>query len=266
MIRNLRSGIRLIVVLLIASLIAACGTPSDRAETLTVFAASSLTDAFDEIGAKFGDTHPGVKVVFNFAGSQQLRQQLEQGARADVFASANNMEMDAAIKSGSIASGTPQVFVRNRLAVIVPRDNPGRVQSLRDLAKPGLKIVLAASNVPVGSYSLTALGKMNGQFGATFSPTVLSNVVSFEDNVRQIVAKVQLGEADAGIVYTSDVTPAAAEKVTTIDIPDPFNIVASYPIASLTSTPQPDLAADFIAYVMSSDGQSILKKWGFITR
>lgn len=266
MIRNLRSGIRLNVVLLIASLTAACGAPPDRAETLTVFAASSLTDAFSEIGVKFGDTHPGVKVIFNFAGSQQLRQQLEQGAKADVFASANNMEMDAAIKSGLIISGTPQVFVRNRLAVIVPKDNPGKVQSLPDLAKPGLKIVLAASNVPAGSYALAVLDRMNKQFGATFSPTVLSNVVSFEDNVRQIVAKIQLGEADAGIVYTSDVTPAAAEKVTTIDIPDPFNVIASYPIASLTSAPQPDLAVDFITYVMSPDGQSILKKWGFLTR
>ena len=266
MIKNLKSGIRLIVVLLIASLIAACGASPDRAEPLTVFAASSLTDAFSEIGTKFGDTHPGVKVIFNFAGSQQLRQQLEQGARADVFASANNKEMDAAIKSGLIISGTPQVFVRNRLAVIVPKDNPGNVQSLPDLARPGLKIVLAASNVPVGGYALAALDKMNQQFGATFSSTVLSNVVSFEDNVRQIVAKIQLGEADAGIVYTSDVTPAAAEKVTTIDIPDPFNVIASYPIASLTSAPQPDLAADFITYVMSPDGQSILKKWGFMTR
>jgi molybdate transport system substrate-binding protein len=252
------------VVLLIASLIAACGTLPDHAETLTVFAASSLTDAFNEIGAKFSEQHPDAKIVFNFAGSQQLRAQLEQGAIADVFASANTSEMNAAIKSSLVVSGTPQTFVRNRLIVIVPKDNRANIQSLADLARPGLKIVLAAPSVPVGGYALTALNKMNQQFGATFSQTVLSNVVSNEDNVRQVVVKVQLDEADAGIVYTSDVTPAAAEKLTTINIPDEFNVLATYPIAPLRSAPQPQRAVDFIAYVLSADGQTILRKWGFI--
>jgi len=248
--------------LLCGLLISACAASSD-AQTLTVFAASSLTDALKELGAQFEAQHPGARVVFNFAGSQQLRQQLEQGATADVFASANAREMDAAIQSGLVTANAPQVFVKNRLAVIVPRDNRAGVTTLSDLARPGLKIVLAAPGVPVGSYTLNALAKMSLAYDATFSSTVLSNVVSYEDNVKQVVAKVQLGEADAGIVYTSDVTPATANQLSTIDIPDEFNVVAAYPFAQLKAASQSALGADFVQFVLSAAGQSILKKWGF---
>lgn len=251
----------LLSALILLTACASTGTP----QTLTVFAAASLTEALKELGAQFEAQRPGVKVDFNFAGSQQLRQQLEQGAAADVFASANSKEMDAVVKDGLIDPAAPQVFVRNRLTMIVPRDNRAGVSAPVDLARPGLKIVLAAPGVPVGNYSLTALDRMNRQFGAAFSQTVLSNVVSNEDNVKQVVAKVQLGEADAGIVYTSDVTPAAAEKLRTIDIPDEFNVVAPYPIAPLKAAPQSALARDFTQFVLSSAGQSILRKWGFDT-
>jgi len=232
---------------------------------LIVFAAASLTDAFNEIGEQFKLQNPGAAFEFNYAGSQQLRTQLEQGAAADVLASANTKEMTGAIQAELVVSGTQKVFARNRLAVIVPKDNPG-VTELKDLAKSGLKIVLAAPGVPVGGYSLTALDKMNADFGATFSQTVLSNVVSYEDNVKQVVAKIQLGEGDAGIVYTSDVTPAAAEKVVKLEIPDKYNVLATYPIAVLKDAPQADLAAEFVDYVLSEDGQAILKKWGFIPK
>ncbi len=163
--------------------------------------------------------------------------------------------MNNAIQSGLVLSGTQKTFVRNRLAVIVPKDNPGGIKELKDLTQPGLKIVLAAPGVPVGGYALTALDKMNADFGATFSQTVLSNVVSQEDNVKQVVAKIQLGEGDAGIVYSSDVTPAAAEKVMKLDIPDKYNVLATYPIAVLKAAPQADLAAKFMAHVLSTDGQ-----------
>ncbi len=233
-------------------------------QKVTVFAAASLTDAFNEIADKFKQQNPGVTFDFNYAGSQQLRTQLEQGAVADVFASANTTEMNNAIKSDLVVSGTQKTFVRNRLTVIVPKDNPGGVNELKDLAKPGLKVVLAAPNVPVGGYALTALNKMNTDFGATFSQTVISNVVSQEDNVKQVVAKIQLGEGDAGIVYSSDVTPDAAAKVNTIDIPDKYNVLATYPIAVLKAASQADLAQKFVDYVLSPDGQAILAKWGFI--
>lgn len=235
-------------------------------QKLTVFAASSLTDAFNEIGEQFKQQNPGATLEFNYAGSQQLRMQLGQGATADVFASANTKEMNGAIQAGLVVSGTQKTFVRNRLALIVPKDNPGGIKELKDLAKPGLKIVLAAASVPVGGYALTALDKMNADFGATFSQTVLSSVVSYEDNVKQVVAKVQLGEADAGIVYTSDVTPQVAAKLIKLDIPDKYNVLATYPIAALKSAPQADLAAKFVAYVLSADGQAILQKWGFIPK
>ncbi len=234
-------------------------------QRVTVFAAASLTDAFNEISEQFKMQNPGVTFDFNYAGSQQLRTQLEQGATADVFASANTTEMNNAIKSNLVVSGTQKTFVRNRLAVIISKDNPGGVNELKDLSKSGLKIVLAAPSVPVGGYALTALNKMNADFGATFSQTVLSNVVSQEDNVKQVVAKIQLDEADAGIVYSSDVTPDAATKVTKIDIPDKYNVLATYPLAVLKAAPQADLARKFVDYVLSPDGQAILAKWGFIT-
>jgi molybdate transport system substrate-binding protein len=255
-------------MIMLGLLVSACtsvsATPPAKDETkLTIFAAASLTDAFTEIAQAFSAEHPDVSIEFNFAGSQQLRTQLEQGAMADVFASANTKEMNAAVQSGLIASGAQQTFVRNRLAVIVPKDNPGSIAELKDLAGPGLKIVLAAANVPVGDYTLTALEKMNGDFGRTFSATVLSNVVSHEDNVKQVVAKVQLGEADAGIVYTSDVTPAVVGQVRVLEIPDRYNIVAEYPIAVLKLALHSDLAQDFVKYVLSDAGQTILQRWGF---
>ncbi|CAG0936340.1 Molybdate-binding protein ModA [Thermoflexales bacterium] len=235
-------------------------------QSITVFAAASLTAALTEIGEQFQQQNPGVRVDFNFAASQQLRIQLEQGAVADVFASANTQEMKRAIQAGLVVSGTQTTFVRNRLTVIVPQDNPGDITELKDLARPGLKLVLAAANVPIGSYALASLDKMNADFGATFSQTVLSSVVSYEDNVKQVVAKVQLGEADAGIVYVSDVTPQVVARLIKLDIPDKYNILATYPIATLKFAPQTDLAAKFVDYVLSAEGQAILQKWGFIPR
>ncbi|HZY45604.1 MAG TPA: molybdate ABC transporter substrate-binding protein, partial [Anaerolineae bacterium] len=247
--------------------LSAC-TPAAPAQptTLTVFAASSLTDAYNEIGTAFSADHPDVTVQFNFAGSQQLRTQLEQGAIADVFASANTKEMNTAITSNLIVSGTQQTFLHNRLIVILPKNNPAAIQSLQDLAKPKLKIILAAPAVPVGGYALTALDKMNVEFGATFSMTVVANVVSYEDNVKQVVAKIQLGEGDAGIVYSSDVTPAAAPQLSTIDIPDKYNVLATYPIAVLKAAPHSQAATAFVEYVLSDKGQSILQKWGFLPK
>jgi molybdate transport system substrate-binding protein len=261
------------IVLVIGWLVAACAsaspapTAAPAAERrLIVFAAASLTDAFEEMSEKFERQNPGVTLEFNCAGSQQLRTQLEQGAVADVFAAANTKEMNNALQAGLVISGTPQTFARNRLAVIIPRENPGSIRELKDLSKPGLKIVLAAPGVPVGGYALAALDKMNADFGATFLQMVLSNVVSQEDNVKQVVAKIQLGEGDAGIVYLSDVTPAVADKLIVLDIPDQYNVLATYPIAVLKSAPQADLAAKFVDYVLSAEGQAISKKWGFLPR
>lgn len=279
-----------LAALLSLLLLAACGTPAETAAPapsapepqpssfagtaadtatgggeLTVFAAASLTEAFTEIGRQF-DAANGSITTFSFAGSQQLAQQIAQGAPADIFASANRAQMDNVIESGQVISGTQQVFVRNRLVVIYPADNPAQLATLKDLAKPDLRLLLAAKEVPVGQYSLDFLQKASesAQFTATYSETVLANVVSYEENVRAVLSKVQLGEADAGIVYTSDITRDAAEQVGRIEIPDDLNTIASYPIAPIADSPNAGLGQRFIEYVLGSEGQAILEQYGFI--
>lgn len=259
-----------LAVLLIA-LLSACGSATPPApapstdvtepRTLTVFAASSLTDAFTEIGEVFEAANPGVTVLFNFAGSQALRTQIEEGAPADIFASANTQEMDTLMEGGYVPQDESKIFLTNQLVVILPADNPAKIETLEDLSTPDIKLVLAAEEVPVGQYARRTLDQMNGPFGADFKDRVLANVVSNEDNVNQVTTKVQLGEADAGIVYTSDAV--AAPELRTIEIPTDLNLTARYPIASLVKSAKPELAAQFVQYVLSAEGQAVLEKWGF---
>ncbi|HMD88496.1 MAG TPA: molybdate ABC transporter substrate-binding protein [Anaerolineaceae bacterium] len=234
--------------------------------TLTVLAAASLTAPFQDLGKEFETAHPGVNVAFNFAGSQALAQQLDQGAPADVFASASTSYMTAAEKSNRVDPSTAQIFAYNRLVVIYPIANPAGIKTLQDLAKPGLKLDLEASTVPAGQYSLTFLDKASAD--ATFSPSykanVLKNVVSYEDNVKSVLTKVSLGEADAGIVYVSDDTGDVTSKLGKLDIPDSLNTIATYPIAPISDSKNPDLAKAFVALVMSADGQAALAKYSFI--
>ena len=236
-------------------------TPEPTPQTLTVFAAASLTDAFIEIGAAFDVANPGVTTTFNFGGSQTLRTQIEEGAPVDVFASANAKEMDTLVTGSFVTADIAQVFLTNKLVVILPADNPAALEKLEDLANPGIKLVLAAEEVPVGKYSRQAFDLMDASFGTGFKDKVLANVVSNEDNVKQVVAKIQLGEADAGIVYTSDAI--AAPDLKTIEIPADLNVIAKYPIAPLVNSENTELAAQFIEYVLSAEGQSVLAKWGF---
>jgi molybdate transport system substrate-binding protein len=236
-------------------------TSEPEPRTLNVFAAASLTDAFTEIGADFDAANPGVTTTFNFAGSQALRTQIEEGAPADIFASASGKEMDALVSGALVGDGVSKVFLNNKLVLILPADNPAGIDSLDDLANPGTKVILAAEEVPVGNYARQSLDLMNGSFGADFKDKVLANVVSNEDNVKQVVAKIQLGEGDAGIVYTSDAV--AAPELKTIEIPAELNVIAKYPIAALTNSPNAELAAAFIDYVLSPEGQAVLQKWGF---
>lgn len=230
---------------------------------VTVFAASSLTDAFKEIGTAFEGANPGTKVTLNFGASSQLRTQLDQGARADVFASADQAQMDAARKGGSV-SGADHIFARNRLTIITPKDNPRGIQGPCDLAKPGIKFVTSQPSVPVGQYTVAMLDKGTGDVcGTDFRAGVENNTVSQEDNVRQIVAKVQLGEGDAGVVYSSDVTPQVRDQLEQVAIPDELNTLASYPIAT-TNGANPSGGQAFATYVLSPAAQDILATWGFI--
>ena len=230
--------------------------------TLTVFAAASLTGAFGDIGKAFEAANPGVTVKFSFAGSQVLVTQIEQGAPADVFASADHKNMDALVTANLVALGYKD-FATNLLTVILPPKNPVNVQTLQDLAKPGLKLVLEDPSVPAGNYTRQILTNMSKDptYGTDFSTKVLANVVSNETDVKQVVAKVDQGEADAGVVYVTDAL--AAPDLKSISIPANFNVIARYPITALEKAPNSDLASAFVAYVLSADGQAVMKKWGF---
>ena len=245
-----------------------------RARSLTVLAAASLTESFNELGSRFENAHPGVRVTFNFAGSQQLRAQLEHGAPADVFASANRTEMDAAVRAGTVAPNSVATFDRNRLVVIRPADDRAGIRTLADLARPGVKLVIADPAVPVGGYTMRMLDAMgrDPDYGPDFKTRVLGNVVSREENVKGVVGKVRLGEADAGVAYVTDVarpkggrgTTSPATELATIEVPDEFNQVAEYPAGVAAKAREPELAKQFVELLRSADGQAVLAKYGFL--
>ena len=230
--------------------------------TLTVLAASSLTDAFGELEKVFEERHPGVEVRQSFESSSTLLTQIQQGAPADVFASAAEEEIDTAVDDGLVA-GTPQVFVKNREVIMVPRDNPANISSLEDMAKPDIKLVLAAKNVPAADYAVEILGKANREYGPDFEDDVLSNVVSREADVRASVNRVVVGDADATFGYASDYTPDIRDKVKVIKIPPDLNIIATYSIAALKDAEDPELARKWVDLVTSERGQKVLEKWNF---
>jgi molybdate transport system substrate-binding protein len=240
--------------------------PAVGSTTLTVLAAASLTESFKEIGKLFETQHPNVKVTFSFAGSQQLAQQLSQSAPADVFASASQKYMDAATQAKRVDPKTVRIFVKNRLVVIFPKDNPGKIKTLKDLAQPGLKLDLADKSVPVGQYALDFLDKAakDAAFDPAFKQAVLKNVVSYEQDVKSVLTKVSLGEADAGIVYTTDISGSSADKVSKLDIPEALNTIAIYPLAPIADSQNATLAQAFVTLVLSPNGQQIMAKYGFI--
>ncbi len=240
-------------------------TATSAPVTLNIMAAASLTEAFNEIAPAFEAAHPGVTLVFNFAGSQQLAQQLTSAAPADVFASANDKQMGVAVDGGRIDKDAPVPFVQNRLVVIVPADNPANITTLADLAKAGIKLDLAAKEVPVGQYALDFMAKADkdATLGSDYSKNVLANVVSYEENVKAVLTKVSMGEADAGIVYSTDAA-TMPDKVKQIDISDDLNVIANYPIAVVKDSANAELAQAFVDYILSADGQQVLQKYGFL--
>jgi molybdate transport system substrate-binding protein len=262
----------MLFIMLCTLLLAACGgttaastaTPTASPVTLNVFAAASLKESFTAIAAKYQQAHAGVTVKLNFAGSQILEQQIASGAAADVFASADLANMTKASDAGLV--GSSQVFVKNRLTVIIPASNPGHINSLHDLANKGVKIDIAAPTVPAGKYSLQALGKMalSPQYGPAYVSAVKKNFVSLETDVKSVVNKVQLGEVDAGFVYVTDVTAAVSDKVKMIVIPDEFNVIAQYPIAVTKGSTHASDAQAFVQYILSKDGQDVLQQYHFI--
>ncbi len=234
---------------------------SESGGEINVFAASSLTDAFGKMKESFEEQNPGTEVRLNFAGSSTLLTQLQQGAPADVFASADEEKMITALQDGLVDA--PQDFVTNELAVIVPEGNPAAIEQLQDLARPGLRLVLAEESVPVARYAQEVLEKGNAQYGPDFSQRVLSNISSREADVKAAANRVSVGDADATFVYRSDITTDLEERVRVIEIPPNLNVVATYPIALTTTSTNPELAGQWVTFVSSEEGERILKEWGF---
>ena len=234
---------------------------SAGSSTLTVLAASSLTDAFGELEGTFEQQNPDTDVVTSFAGSSELLAQIEQGAPADVFASADEAKMETAVDEELVSE--PQTFARNRPVVIVPADNPAGIGELEDLATPGTSLVLAQDGVPIAEYAKQVLSNADAQYGEDFDQRVLDNIVSREANVRASANRVALGEADATFVYVTDVTPDIQDKVEVIEIPQDLNVIATYPIATVTESQNADLAQEWVDLVLSDEGQEVLEKYGF---
>jgi molybdate transport system substrate-binding protein len=259
-------AMRLLAVACVPALmLAACGDDDDDESSstteapaegstlegdLTVFAAASLTDAFDEVGAAFEEANPDVSIEFNYGASSALREQILAGAPADVFASANTSNMDQVVEAG--AATDPEDFVTNQLQIVVPAGNPAGVTGVDDFADADLLIGLCAEEVPCGEFGREALAN------AQVNPSVDTN----EPDVRALLTKVEAGELDAGIVYVTDVM-AAGDAVEGIEIPADVNVTATYPIAALSDAGNAEVAAAFVEFVLSDDGQEILESYGF---
>jgi molybdate transport system substrate-binding protein len=254
---------RISLLIVVAALIAACGSSGGNATTapsptplsgnISVFAAASLTASFNALGASFQTANPGVTVKFNYAGSPTLVTQIEQGAPGDVFASADTTNMDKLTADG-FTVGSSSVFAHNQLEIVVAPGNPKGIAGLADLAKPGVIYITEAPTVPAGKYSLQALA----------SAGVKATPKSLETSVTAVISKIELGEADAGIVYTTDVS-AAGSKVSGVQIPAANNVVTTYPIAVVKSTTNSVVANAFITYVLTARGQSTLQSFGFLS-
>jgi molybdate transport system substrate-binding protein len=228
---------------------------------LTVLAASSLTDAFGELEGMFEDQNRGVDVSTSFAGSSELLAQIQQGAPADVFASADEAKMDIALEEGLVAE--PEVFVRNRPVVIVPADNPAGIEEFGDLAAVEAQIVLAEEAVPIARYAEEVLDNADGEYRGGFAQRVRDKVVSREANVRAAANRIALGEADATFIYVSDVTEDIRDQVRVVEIPDDLNVVATYPVATIEESQNPELAQAWVDLVLSDEGQRVLEKYNF---
>ncbi|HEX7444991.1 MAG TPA: molybdate ABC transporter substrate-binding protein [Methanothrix sp.] len=255
---------RIIGVMIAVLLLAASAGYAQEPRELTVFTAASLTGAFGEIGQMYKN-ETNISVAFNFDGSQALRTQMENGAYADVFVSANLKQMKAIENDGLMNNSSVVIFTKNKLSLIVPKGNPAKINNLSDLARPGVKIVMGTKDVPVGDYALQIISKLSNDsaYGPNYKTKVLANVISQETNVNYVVTKVALGEADVGFAYVSDITENLTSKVDKIVIPDEYNVIAEYPMGILQESKYHAQSQRFMSLVLSDEGKAVLEKYGF---
>lgn len=256
-----RAFLALFAALLLATSFSLAAEPS---RDLTVFCAAGLSGAFDELSQLY-ENESNVSVVFNFDGAQVLRTQIENGAYADVFVSGSNKHMNALKAEGFIDNSSVFVLAKNWQAIIVPRDNPAKIENLSDLARPGIKIVMGSKGLPITDVTVQILNKTASDtaFGPDFKQKVLANVISQETNIDFIVSKIALGEADAAFAHRSEVSSEYAAKVTLIDIPEKYNVLSEYTIGILLESKNPKDAKKFPDLVKSEKGKEILIKHGY---
>jgi molybdate transport system substrate-binding protein len=261
--RNLTIGLVVIVVLM-NMLLATTALAAPKRE-VQVFAASVMTEAFTELKGIFEKSHPGVEVKIQFAATSLLRTQVENGAKPDVFESADERSIKALWQNG-LVPGRYQPMAYNRLAVIVPTENRKHIASLSDLTKPGITLVGCAPEVPVGGYTLQLLDNLDksGKFGRDYKKRVQANFRSLEPNVKGIVAKVLTGDADAGFCYASDINANVKDKVSVIPIPEQYNVKASHYISLIKECKNADLGKQFISLTLSPQGQAVFARNGMI--
>jgi len=262
---TLAAGILITTLLLVAGCTSAVPAPAQEKKELTVFAAASLSGAMTDIATAYEAVHPDTKIVLNFDGSQALRTQIEQGARADLFLSANTKQMAALQGEGLIVNDSVRVFARNKLALLVPIQNPANISGIPDLSRPGIRLVMGTKEVPFGDYTRQVLGKManDSAYGPAYRDAVMANVISEEPAVTSLVAKLRISEADAGIAYASDVSESDRTLLTTIAIPDKYNVIATYPLGIVQESVAQDRAAAFAEFITSPEGDTILTRYGF---
>lgn len=260
--KTIFTGLVLIIMVIPLLILAGCRDKNVKT-TVRVMAAASMTEAFTEIKEQFEKKHPGIEVELNFAGSQKLAYQIRHGVYADVFASADSRYMEV-LKAENLVE-EPEIIANNMLIIAVYREVKG-VKTMQDLTKTGVKLAIADIAVPAGNYTYKMLDKAeeSEDFPAEFKQRFLQNLISKELNVKKVAAKVALGEADAGVVYVTDITPANKDKIKPVEIDEKYNVIAEYSAAVLENSAQKQAAQEFIDFIAGEKGRIILEKYRFI--
>ncbi|MDO8841204.1 molybdate ABC transporter substrate-binding protein [Methanocalculus sp.] len=268
--RTVSTGVLVFPVILLILFAGCTGlVPTDGSgiseEEITVFSAASLTGAITDLSGLFEEKYPGTVVIHNFDNSNALRTQIEHGAKADIFISADMGQMTALLEKGCIDEQSVVIILENALAVIIPVENPASITEIRDLGYPGVRLVIGADGTPFGRYTREILEKYRDdpQYGSVFVDTIYSNIVSEEMSVGSVMPKIILGEADAAFLYKSDILKRYNDQVIRIEIPEAYNVVARYPAGILKESANKNLAEEYVNFLTGPEGGILLREYGF---